>query len=254
MFCISILSKRFGILMSRSRGTSATVARSVASNWSMRSAAALAVSSTGIDCTRPKQAPTTNISAVVVLVSEAPPSVALNCGATNTTAPSSTYIETCEVTISLKVSAWLLILMLAAVRETSTASSYRSSLRAVLSLISLKPSRKSVSRSNSRRSHSAACCFSAARRLFLKWKIDAGGGDDDDGDEDRRQRQERHVDRHEEDEHRALDGKGEQVARLRQHRGVAGDRGDDARAPDALHRPAVPSAAPGPSGAGGAYG
>ena len=97
-----------------------------------------------------------NISAVVVLVSDAPPSVSLNCGATNTTAPSSTYMEICDVTISLNVSAWVLILMLAAVRDTSTASSNRSSLRALLSRTSLKPSRKSVSRSNSRRSRAAA--------------------------------------------------------------------------------------------------
>ena len=55
-----------------------------------------------------------------------PPSVSLRLGATNTTAPSKMYIEICDVTIILKVSAWVRILMLAAVFETSTASSNKS--------------------------------------------------------------------------------------------------------------------------------
>ena len=108
-----------------------------------------------------------NSSAVVVLAIDEAPSVSLRLGATKTTAPSRMYIEICDVTIILKVSAWVRILMLAAVFETSNASSNRSSLRAALSLTSLKPSRKSTSRSNSRRSHAADSPFCAASRLFL---------------------------------------------------------------------------------------
>ena len=62
----------------------------------MRSAAALALSRIGIDCTRPKQAPTTNNSAVVALAIEEPPSESLRLGATKTTAPSKMYIEICD--------------------------------------------------------------------------------------------------------------------------------------------------------------
>ena len=47
----------------------------------MRSAEALALSRIGIDCTSPKQAPTMNISAVVVLVSATPPSELLKTAA-----------------------------------------------------------------------------------------------------------------------------------------------------------------------------
>ena len=36
----------------------------------------------------------------------------------------------------------------------------------------------------------------------------------------------------EKDQHGALHGEAEHVARLREHRGIAGDRGDDARAAD----------------------
>ena len=73
----------------------------------------------GIVCTRPMQTPTMNTSAVMVLVIE-PSVVLLNTGTTNTTAPSSMYIEVCENTSRLKVSLWVRILMLAAVRDTST--------------------------------------------------------------------------------------------------------------------------------------
>ena len=58
----------------------ATVACSAASRRAMRSAAALALSRIGIDCTRPKQAPTMNNSAVVVLAIEEPPSESLKFG------------------------------------------------------------------------------------------------------------------------------------------------------------------------------
>ena len=84
-------SNRFGTVICRA-ASDETVARSSASSCSIRSAAALAFSKIGIDCTRPKHAPTMNMSAVVVLVMDAPPSAALNCGATNTTAPSRMYI------------------------------------------------------------------------------------------------------------------------------------------------------------------
>src|SRR5450755_4960847 len=172
MLRISILSKRFGIFMSCSSVVEAA-ARKAISNWSMRSAAEFAISRTGIDCTSPKHAPTTNMRAVVVLVRDAPPRVSLNWGAANTTAPSKTYMATCDVTISLKVSAWLRILMLAAVRDTLTESSNKSLLRARLSLTSLDPSMKSVSRSYNRRSHSADSRFSTIRRRFLTWNIAA---------------------------------------------------------------------------------
>src|SRR5450830_1229472 len=172
MVRISILSKRFGILMSRSSVEEA-VARRADSNWSMRSAAELAISRTGIDCTSQKHAPTTNMRAVVVLVRDAPPRVSLNWGAANTTAPSKTYMATCDDTISLKVSAWLRILRLAAARDTSTESSNRSLLRARLSRTSLNPSMKSVSRSYNRRSHCADSCFSVIRRRFLTWNMAA---------------------------------------------------------------------------------
>src|SRR5665811_2109104 len=98
---ISILSKRYGIFMSLSSVVEAA-ARKAISNWSMRSAAEFAISKIGIDCTSPKHAPTTNMRAVVVLVSDAPPSVSLNWGAAKTTAPSKTYMATCDDTISLK--------------------------------------------------------------------------------------------------------------------------------------------------------
>ena len=137
----------------------------------MRLAAALALSRIGIDCTRPKQAPTTNNSAVVAFEIDAPPSESLSVGATNTTAPSSTYIEICEFTIILKVSAWVRILILAAVRDTSAASSNSSALRALLSRTSLKPSRKSVSLSNSRRSQAADSAFCALSRRFFRWNM-----------------------------------------------------------------------------------
>ena len=88
----------------------------------MRLAATLALSKIGIDCTSPKHAPTTNNSAVVVFAIDAPPSVSLRFGATKTTAPSRMYIEICEVTIILKVSACVRILILAAVFDTSNAS------------------------------------------------------------------------------------------------------------------------------------
>ena len=64
---------------------------------------------------------------------------------------------------------------------------------------------------------------------------DGGGGDDGNGQKDRYQRQEGHIDRDEKDQHRALDREAEQVARLRQHRGIAGNRGDDPRTPDGFH-------------------
>ena len=70
----------------------------------------------------------------MVLEMDEPPNESLNLGATNTTAPSNMYMEACADTIRLKVSLWLRILMLAAVLDTSTASSNKSSLRAVLSL------------------------------------------------------------------------------------------------------------------------
>ncbi len=200
----------------------------------MRSAAALALSRIGIDCTRPKQAPTMNNSAVVVLAIDEPPSVSLKFGATNTTAPSRMYIEICDVTIILKVSAWVRILMLAAVFDTSRASSNRSSLRAVLSLTSLKPSRKSTSRSNSRRSHAADSPFCAAKPLVLVVENQAGAGDDDDGQGEGGQRQIGDVESDEKDQHRALHGKAQHIACLGEHRGIAGDRGDDARAADPL--------------------
>jgi hypothetical protein len=43
----------------------------------------------GIDCTRPKQAPTMNTSAVIALVTVPPPHVSLTMGTTKATAPSS---------------------------------------------------------------------------------------------------------------------------------------------------------------------
>ena len=77
----------------------------------------------------------------------------------------------CVDTICLKVSTWAPILMLAAVLDTSTASSNRSALRALLSLTSLKPSRKSASRSNNRRSCAAAFARSRGQAATLEWKI-----------------------------------------------------------------------------------
>ena len=54
------------------------------------------------------------------------------------------------------------------VLDTSTTSSNRSSLRDLLSLTSLKPSRRSISRSNSRFSHSAASRVPPASSRLLK--------------------------------------------------------------------------------------
>ena len=88
----------------------------------MLSAAALAAVKIGMVCTRPMQTPTTNISAVVVLAIE-PSVVLLSAGTTNTIEASSRYIEVCENTSRLKVSLWVRILMLAALRDTSTTSS-----------------------------------------------------------------------------------------------------------------------------------
>ena len=65
-------------------------------------------------------------------------------------------MELCENTNRLKVSLCVRILILAAVLETSIMSSNKASLRALLSRTSLKPSSRSVKRSNSRLSHSAA--------------------------------------------------------------------------------------------------
>ena len=76
----------------------------------------------GIDCTRPKHAPTTNTRAVIVFVIEPAPIESPMVGTTNTTAPSKAYIELCNSTIRLKVSAWVRILMLAAALDTSTMS------------------------------------------------------------------------------------------------------------------------------------
>jgi hypothetical protein len=61
--------------------------------------------------------------------------------------------------------------MFAAALDTSTASSNNSALRALWSLTSLNPSRKSARRSNNRRSSSAAFALSAVRRRLLKWNI-----------------------------------------------------------------------------------
>ena len=82
-----------------------------------------------------------------VVLEMALPLVSLSAGTTNTTAPSSRYTEACVNTNRLKVSLWVRILMLVAVRDTSTLSSNKSSLRGWLSRTSLKPSRRSVRRS-----------------------------------------------------------------------------------------------------------
>ena len=73
-------------------GSVEAVALRSETNFCSRSAAALAFNRIGIDCTKPKQAPTTNSSAVVAFGIEAPPNDSLNRGAANTTAPSSTYM------------------------------------------------------------------------------------------------------------------------------------------------------------------
>jgi hypothetical protein len=60
--------------------------------------------------------------------------------------------------------------------------------------------------------------------------------DDNDGGEDRRNRQKCNVNCHENDQNRALHGKGEHVARLRKHRRIARDRSDNPRAADIFDR------------------
>ncbi len=134
-------------------------------------------------------------------------------------------------------------------RHFASASSNRSSLRARLSLTSLKPSRKSISRSNSRRSHAADSPFCAASRLFLRWKMTPAPVTMTTVSDEGRERQIGDIKSDEEDQHRALHREAQHVARLRQHRGVAGDGGDDPRrgrsSPDRAARSAgsCPSAA-----------
>ena len=112
------------------------------------------------------------MSAVVVFVIDVPPSVVAELRRDeHDGAEQHVHGEICDFTISLKVSAWLRILILAAIRDTSTASSNRSSLRALLSRTSLKPSRKSVSRSNSRRSHCADFLLLGLSRRFFRWNM-----------------------------------------------------------------------------------
>ena len=54
--------------------------------------------------------------------------------------------------------------------------------------------------------------------------------------ENGRDRQEGHVDRHENNQDRALDGEGKHIARLREHRRIACDCRDDPRAADVFDR------------------
>ena len=101
-----------------------------------------------------------------------------------------------------------------------------------MSLTSLKPSRKSVSRSNRRRSHAADFALLRAEPLVLEVEDRRRAGDDDDGQGKCRERQIRDVKPDEKDQDRALHREAEHIARLRQHRGIAGDGGNDARAAD----------------------
>ena len=145
-----------------------------------------------------------NIRAVVVFVSASPPSDSLNWGATNTTAPSKTYIDICDVTIILKVSAWLLILMLAAVRDTSTASSNRSALRRAVEPDLLEAVEK-ISEPVVEPPLPFGCpLFFRDQLAVFRVKDDCRYRDDNQGREDRRQRQKTDVDRDKEDQNRAL--------------------------------------------------
>ena len=73
-------------------------------------------------------------------------------------------------------------LMLAAVLETSITSSYRSSPRALLSRTSLNPSRRSISRLNSRFSHSAVSRAAIASCRFLGLEQRGRDAHDDDAE------------------------------------------------------------------------
>ena len=225
MSCISIVSKCFG-----SEATSASAATalacSMASSCSMPSATAFAAVKIGIDCTRPKHAPTTNNRAVVAFAMEAPP-MSLKLGATNTMAPSMMYIELCETTIRLKFSVSVRILMLAAFLDTSTMSSSRSSLRELLSLTSLKPSRRSARRSNSRFSQLRASLFPRPPADdSLACNTRAADTDDSHAQHKRCDRQIRDIDRDEGDQNRPLRRKGQHVARLRERCGLLGYGGE----------------------------
>src|SRR6185369_7251008 len=107
----------FGWLFAASVETAAAL--SVDSNWAIRSAAAFAAARTGIDCTRPKHAPTTNNRAVAVMTIELPSSDVTNLGATKTTAPSARYSAVCANTVRLWILLRLYILELAAALEIS---------------------------------------------------------------------------------------------------------------------------------------
>ena len=201
----------------------------------MLSAAALAAVRIGIVCTRPMQTPTTNISAVVVLAIE-PSAVLLSAGTTKTIEASSRYIEVCENTRRLKVSLCVRILMLAALRDTSTTSSIEIVAARLVEPDFLEAVQQIDQAIEQPVVPSGGFALPGREFVALGVEDHRRHAQDRHAQQERQHRQISDVDADEDDQNDALPGEGDHVGRLRQRGGVLVDRGDDLRAADGVER------------------